>query len=90
MPKCIIKGHDHDVRLHHIKTQKGTGIKAFVYECPTGAYQFWSIEGAPISRALMWKRPRWGWPKVPDLEIREAQLIAAEQLQMLEKIKKGE
>lgn len=89
-PRCLIKGHDHELKLDHVKTQKGTGIKAYVYECPTGAYRFWSVDGKPISRALMFKRPRWGWPKVPDTEIREAQLIAAEQLEMLHNLKKGE
>jgi hypothetical protein len=62
-PCCPIRGHDHLVVKVKDHVQVGTGKKATTWECPLGAYRWFSIEGKPLPEAIRFDRPRWGWPK---------------------------
>ncbi|MFF4777612.1 hypothetical protein ACFY05_32745 [Microtetraspora fusca] len=61
-PRCIIRGHDHDVTHVRYSVQVGTGSVMHVWECPTGAYRWLCVEGRELSNLARMKRPRWGWP----------------------------
>lgn len=59
--RCPIKGHNHDLNHYKDIVQKGTGTHAVLYECPTGRYRFFVIDGQRVSRDRMYVRPRFGW-----------------------------
>lgn len=63
-PRCPVRGHDHEVCLHRVATQKGTGSRANIWECPTGRYRWFQLEertGEPLDDAPRMARPRFGW-----------------------------
>lgn len=63
-PRCPIRRHDHDlVRLSTLR-QVGTETKAGLWECPTGRYRWFVLDGYALSDTTRMARPRWGW-KVP-------------------------
>ncbi len=62
MIRCPIRGHDHDLTLHRIVVQQGTGSKAEIWECPTGRYRWFLIGGQEFAaHAVKMLRPRFGW-----------------------------
>lgn len=63
-PRCLVRGHDH--ALVHVRehVQRGTGDVAHTWECPTGLYRYFVLEGNDVGDStIRFKRPRWGWAK---------------------------
>lgn len=64
---CIIRGHEHETVKVDTKTRPGLdgGPRETldIWECPTGNYRFVSVNGRPISKYLVMRKPRWGWKK---------------------------
>lgn len=61
---CPIKGHAHFLVVQKEHTQAVTGAKARTFECPTGRYRWFVLEGHSVQDpAMRQTRPRWGWRK---------------------------
>ena len=58
---CPIRGHDHSLTIHEVVVQDGTGMKLFIWECPSGYYRWHQVEGNEFTDRLRLKRPHWGW-----------------------------
>ena len=59
--QCLIKGHNHQLRIADQLVQQGTGDRGTVWECSTGNYRWFSLEGKPPNDVVRQKQPRWGW-----------------------------
>jgi hypothetical protein len=60
-PRCPIRGHNHELSVHEELTQKGTGKKAVIWECPTGYYRWFQMEDRDFTDETRMKQPRFGW-----------------------------
>lgn len=61
--RCLVRGHHHDLALVRTIEQRGTGVRAYVWQCPTGRYRYFVPEGSRPSNAMRTTRPRYGWPQ---------------------------
>lgn len=62
--KCPVRGHEgHLLRLVSTHEQKGSGAQGATFECPSGKYRWFVLNGRALSDVVRQVRPRWGWRK---------------------------
>lgn len=71
-PRCLIRGHDHPLTVIIRHTQDGTGSVGFTWECPTGRYRWFALDGRTPVDVTRTVRPRHGWPRVAESANRTA------------------
>lgn len=58
---CPVRGHDHALVAVGTHTQHPTGQTGTTWECPSGRYRWFAIDGRPVSNVTRQVRPRYGW-----------------------------
>lgn len=61
---CRVQGHAHETYCVWMLRQRGTGLVAYLFECPTGRYRWFQLardQGRPLSPATRLTKPRHGW-----------------------------